>query len=140
MTSSKREWNGLSLNINHADGTPFMRDGLRDCFEYRYLGLDKASKDKYGAHVLRAIPQVPRTDGWHYHEADFQFLYILEGWIVFEYEGHGEEMLRKGTFVLQPPGIRHRALKHSDDLEMLEVCGPAEMGTIQAEDPHGGVS
>jgi hypothetical protein len=31
--------------------------------------------------------------------------------------------------VHQPPGIRHRELGHSDDIEMLEVVMPADFKT-----------
>ena len=34
----------------------------------------------------------------------------------FEYEGQGEITLREGSSVLQPPGIKHREVTHSDDL------------------------
>ena len=130
MNKQVMEWNGQRYNVNHEDGTPFVPDGLRGCFEYRYLGVEEATDGKYGAHVLRAVPGVSRTDGWHYHKLDFHLLYILEGWIKFEYEGQGVKTLRKGSCSLQPPGIRHRALGHSDDLKMLEISSPAEIGTV----------
>jgi hypothetical protein len=37
--------------------------------------------------------------------------------------------------VLQPPGIRHREVTHSDDLELIEVTSPAEFATHSAEAP-----
>jgi len=131
MTTLNKKWDGQYYNANHPDETPFVSDGLRGCFEYRYLGIEEATDGAYGAHVLRAVPGIPREDGWHYHELNFHMLYILQGWIKFEYEGQGVKILRKGSCSLQPPGIRHRALGHSDDLEMLEISSPAEIGTVQ---------
>ena len=64
-----------------------------------------------------------------------QMVYILKGWVVFEYEGEGEVMLRPGSCVLQPPGIRHREIKHSDDLELIEICSPAEFATKSTDAP-----
>ena len=64
-----------------------------------------------------------------------QMVYILQGWVVFEYEGQGEVTLRKGTSVLQPPGIRHREISHSDDLELIEICSPAEFETELVDAP-----
>jgi len=37
--------------------------------------------------------------------------------------------LRAGSCVLQPPGIRHRELRHSDDMELIEITFPAEFDT-----------
>ena len=34
-----------------------------------------------------------------------------------------------GDSVLQPPGIRHRELGHSDDVELLEVVMPGDFET-----------
>jgi hypothetical protein len=30
---------------------------------------------------------------------------------------------------LQPPGIKHREVTHSDDLELIEICSPASFET-----------
>jgi hypothetical protein len=35
--------------------------------------------------------------------------------------------------VHQPPGIRHRELGHSDDLEMLEIVMPADYATQEVD-------
>jgi hypothetical protein len=37
--------------------------------------------------------------------------------------------------VHQPPGIAHRELEHSDDLEMIEITLPAEFETEAASVP-----
>ena len=39
--------------------------------------------------------------------------------------------------VVQPPGIRHAELAHSDDLEMLEVTSPAQFETRVVAGPGG---
>ena len=53
-------------------------------------------------------------------------MYVLKGWIKFNYEGVGDVMLTAGSRVHQPSGLRHTELDHSDDLEMLEIALPAE--------------
>ena len=65
----------------------------------------------------------------HHHEVELQLVYVLQGWIKFEYEGVGEVMLTAGSYVHQPPGIRHTELGHSNDLEMLEIVLPADVAT-----------
>ncbi len=56
-------------------------------------------------------------------------VYVLKGWIEFEYEGVGRVRLRKGSCVYQPPGIRHTELGHSRDIEMIEITMPADFQT-----------
>lgn len=133
MASDTKALNEQTHVVSYADSSPFQSEGLRSCFEYRRFGIKSATNGEYDAFVQRAIPGGKRDDGWHYHELKFHLLYILSGWITFEYEDTGVTTLRAGSCVLQPPGLRHRAIKHSDDFEMLEVCSPAEIGTVAAE-------
>jgi mannose-6-phosphate isomerase-like protein (cupin superfamily) len=65
------------------------------------------------------------STGLHQHLCDFQMFYVLNGWIKFVYEGHGEHTFTKGDCVLQPPAIVHNELDCSDDLEVLEIYSPA---------------
>ena len=125
--------------ISHADGsgdgTPFEGAGLRPFFEYRHLGIKEATNGAYAAHVIRAVPGMESPAAWHTHDLDFQMVYVTKGWVVFEYEGEGEHTLREGSCVLQPPGIRHREVRHSDDLELVEIVSPADFATHDAEAP-----
>ncbi|WP_299738529.1 cupin domain-containing protein [uncultured Roseobacter sp.] len=124
-----RLWKNQAFTIAHADEGKFEGAGLRPFFEYRDLGINAATKGAYGAHVIRAVPGMESPAAWHSHDLDFQMVYIIRGWVVFEYEGTGEHILRAGSCVLQPPGIKHREVRHSDDLELLEVISPAGFDT-----------
>jgi mannose-6-phosphate isomerase-like protein (cupin superfamily) len=62
-------------------------------------------------------------------------VYVLKGWVRFEYEDIGEVELRAGTCVYQPPRIRHREIAHSDDLELVEITSPAEFVTREVPAP-----
>ncbi len=106
--------------------------GLRSIFEYRDLGIESGTGGDYVAHVIRAVG---REDGdqihaWHYHECDFQMVYILKGWATFEYEGAGVRTLRAGDCINQVPGLKHREIECSADLEMLEIVSPADFRTV----------
>ncbi len=132
MNDDVKRLSGQAHVVSHADSSPFLPGGLRSCFEYRHFGVKDATNGKYEAFVQRALPGGERDDGWHYHELDFHLLYILSGWITFEYEDTGITTLRAGSCVLQPSGLRHRAIKHSDDFQMLEsdsnrVCNAISM-------------
>lgn len=130
-----RMWSGQAFSVSHADGGAFARDGLRAFFEYRDLGIAQATGGRFGAHVIRAVPGKESPAAWHRHDLAFQMVYVTCGWVVFEYEGSGEQVLRAGSCVLQPPGIRHRELRHSDDMELIEITAPAEFATADADAP-----
>ncbi len=122
-------WKNQAFTISHADDSAFVGEGLRAFFEYRDLGIRAATQGKFGAHVIRAVPGMESPGEWHSHDLDFQMVYVTKGWVVFEYEGQGEHVLRTGSCVLQPPGIVHREVRHSDDMELIEIISPAAFDT-----------
>jgi quercetin dioxygenase-like cupin family protein len=112
----------------HAKDATFER-GLRSFFEYRDLGIKQATQGRVMAHVIRAAQGQAFSGQPHRHHTQFQMVYVLEGWIEFEYEGQGVVRLEAGSCVHQPPGIRHREVGHSADIEMLEIVLPADFQT-----------
>ena len=64
----------------------------------------------------------------HYHDVDFQMIYVLKGWMKGEYEGQ-EVMMKEGSCWLQPPRIKHTVLDYSPNCEVLEVIVPADFKT-----------
>jgi quercetin dioxygenase-like cupin family protein len=98
----------MKFTVSHADESDFTHDGLRAFFEYRDLGIKEATSGRFNAHVIRARPGEKTPGEWHRHDLDFQMVYVLRGWVRFEYESVGEVLLRLGSCVHQPPGIRHR--------------------------------
>jgi len=121
--------------VSHRSGSKFERRGLRSYFEYRDLGIRRATRGKVVAHVIRARRGKAPHGQWHRHDCRLQFVYVLKGWAEFEYEGVGRVRMRAGTCFYQPPGIRHREIRHSPDLELLEVVAPANFRTRDAVAP-----
>jgi hypothetical protein len=80
----------MKFSIQHAKDKPFAHDGLREYFDYRDLGIFDATDGKAVMHVIRASKGSNATGEWHRHELNFQFVYVLKGWAIFEYEGHGQ--------------------------------------------------
>ncbi len=113
---------------SHARDARFER-GLRSFFEYRDLGIREATQGRVVAHVIRAAQGQDFSGQPHRHQVEFQLVYVLKGWIEFEYEGQGVVRLEAGSCVHQPPGIRHREIGHSEDIEMLEIVLPADFKT-----------
>ena len=72
----------------HARDAEFAR-GLRSFFEYRDLGIKDATGGKVDAHVIRAAAGREFSSQPHLHRTQFQMVYVLRGWIEFEYEGQG---------------------------------------------------
>ena len=115
--------------VSHRAKSKFVRRGLRNYFEYRDLGIRRATRGKVVAHVIRARPGKAPHGQWHRHDCDVQFVYVLKGSAVFEYEGIGRVTMKAGTCFYQPPRIRHRELRHSKDLQMIEFVAPAKFKT-----------
>ena len=112
--------------------------GLREIFEYRDLGIKAASNGDYVAHIVRANgkKQSDEVQQWHYHDCDFQFVQVLNGWATFEYEGEGVKTIKKGDCIFQIPRIKHREIACSEDLEILEIVSPSEFETHMVDAPE----
>jgi mannose-6-phosphate isomerase-like protein (cupin superfamily) len=123
------------FSVSHLEGAKFARRGLRSYFEYRDLGIRRATRGSVVAHVIRARPGKAPHGEWHAHDCRVQFVYVLKGWVLFEYEGVGRVMMKAGSCFYQPPNIRHREIRHSKNLEMIEVVSPARFRTYSSETP-----
>ena len=117
---------------SHAKDAVFTR-GLRAFFDYRDLGIQQATQGRVVAHVIRSAQGADFSGKPHLHETTFQMVYVLKGWIEFDYEGQGKVRLEAGSCAYQPPGLRHQELGHSADLEMLEVVLPADFPTKEVD-------
>lgn len=117
--------------VHHEAARAQWTAGLRKIFEYRDLGIRDGTDGDYVAHVIRANgeDEGEQIHEWHVHDCDFQMVYILRGWVTFEYEGVGQRRLRAGDCINQVPGLKHREVECSADLEMLEIVAPADFGT-----------
>lgn len=113
--------------------------GLREIFDYRDLGVKSATGGDYVAHVIRhnGKEQSDAVQQWHVHDCHFQLVYVLNGWATFDYEGQGRRTIRKGDCILQVPGIKHREVACSQDMELLEIVSPANFETRIVEAPEG---
>jgi hypothetical protein len=119
--------------ISHHRDEDFKADGLRAYAKYRDLGIAEASQGLARAHVIRLIgPCDPaEVSKLHFHDVDFQMVYVLKGWVKTYMEGQGETLMKQGSAWTQPPRIRHLIMDYSDDVELLEVILPAEFKTVE---------
>ena len=109
--------------------------GLRRYAQYRDLGTAKATHGMVRAHVIRFVPpcRPEEVSKRHYHEVDFQMVYVLRGWIKTELDGQGAHVMKAGSCWIQPPRIEHAVLDYSDDCEVLEIVLPADFKTVELE-------
>jgi mannose-6-phosphate isomerase-like protein (cupin superfamily) len=126
----------MQLAVTSAKTPQFVK-GRRDFFKYRDLGVTKATEGWMRAQVTSAITGMTQPTGWHYHVCEGQFVYTLKGWVELEFEDGTVCKLGAGDSVFIPGGMRHNELSTSDDLEILEVSVPADMGTVPVEPPAG---
>ena len=121
------------IAISHHREEDFKADGLRTYAQYRDLGISEASHGLAQAHVIRLIgPCNPaEVSKLHFHDVEFQMVYVLKGWVKTYMEGQGETLMQQGSAWTQPPRIKHLIMDYSDDVELLEVILPAEFKTVE---------
>jgi quercetin dioxygenase-like cupin family protein len=120
---------------SHYNDADFKSDGLRTYAKYRDLGIKAATNGQAIAHVIRFVPPCdPKmVSKNHFHDVDFQMIYVLKGWIKTELEGQGAHTMNAGSAWLQPRKIKHKVLDYSDDCEVLEIVLPGDFKTVELE-------
>jgi len=133
VPAAKRARPKQRIAISHHREEDFKADGLRTYAQYRDLGISEATHGLAQAHVIRLIgPCNPaEVSKLHFHDVEFQMVYVLKGWIKTYLEGQGETLMKEGSAWTQPPRIKHLIMDYSDDVELLEVILPAEFKTVE---------
>ena len=133
VAPTKRSRPKQRIAISHHREEDFKADGLRAYAKYRDLGIAEASSGLARAHVIRLIgPCNPaEVSKLHFHDVEFQMVYVLKGWVKTYMEGQGETMMQQGSAWTQPPRIKHLVMDYSDDVELLEVILPADFKTVE---------
>jgi mannose-6-phosphate isomerase-like protein (cupin superfamily) len=121
------------IAVSHYRDEDFVANGLRRYAHYRDLGIADATHGLAQAHVVRLIgPCNPEeVSKLHFHDVEFQLVYVLKGWVKTYMEGQGETLMKEGSCWTQPPRIKHLILDYADDCELLEVILPAEFKTVE---------
>ena len=131
-TTLERPIEGMKLAISTAKDAQYV-PGRRHFFQYRDLGVTAATQGRMRAQVTSAKSAMDRATGWHYHTCEMQFVYILKGWVDLEFAGGRKARFGAGDSVMIPGGTPHQETLTSEDLELVEVSVPAEMGTVACE-------
>jgi len=131
--AKSRAWPKQRIAVSHHREEDFRDDGLRAYAKYRDLGIADATHGLARAHVIRLMPPCnpAEVSKLHYHDVEFQMVYVLKGWVKTYMDGQGETLMKEGSAWTQPPKIKHMILDYSDDVELLEVILPANFKTVE---------
>lgn len=114
-----------------------MVKGRREFFQYRDFGVSEATKGTMRAQMIVGSKGMSKPTGWHYHVCEAQLVYGVKGWVDLEFETGEKIRLKEGESLMIPGGLRHNETATSDELELLEVSVPADMGTVPCDPPEG---
>jgi len=122
--------------VDHLGPNSFRRgEGPRSFLEYRNFGLEEATGGQVQAQVVRTNGACDSSTGWHYHELDIQFVFVLGGWVKTELEGLGEFHMVRGDAIMVPSRHKHDVTAFSEDFEVFEINVPAEFETVPVDNP-----
>ncbi len=110
---------------------------MRAAFEHRAPGIHEATCGASGAHVVRAVPGQHPEPKWHTRGLAPQIGHARRSRVRFEHGNTDEAELRPGDRARQSPRARRREIAHSDELEPIEIAGPAEFRMVAALDRAG---
>jgi quercetin dioxygenase-like cupin family protein len=127
---------GSTMTLRHAttENAPLV-PGRREFLKYRDLGVTEASGGKLRAQVMQSVTGMNEPTGWHYHECDGQFVYVLKGWVDLEFETGEQLRISEGESLFIPGGMRHNETALAEEVEILELSVPSDMGTVPCEAP-----
>src|SRR3954453_6285867 len=75
----------IKLSVLAKKDSPLVA-GRRKFFRYRDLGVSAATGGKLRAQVMEAITGMTEPTGWHTHQCEAQFVFVLKGWVELEFE------------------------------------------------------
>ena len=126
----------IKLNIATKANSPLV-PGRRKFFRYRDLGVSAATGGKLRAHVMEAVTGMTEPTGWHTHQCEAQFVYVLKGWVELEFEDGTRTRSGPGDAILIPGGMKHNETAAAEEIEILEFSVPGELGTVACDAPKG---
>ena len=126
----------MKLVKSFASQTPYAQ-GRRAFFRYRDLGVEAASGGRMRAYHNTCIAGMTEPTGWHYHDCEMQFVYVMKGRLTIEFEDGTVGTFAAGDSFFIPGGVRHNEIYVSEDKETLEISIPGKIGTVNCERPAG---
>ena len=126
----------MKVVITTADNATYV-PGRRKFFKYRDLGAVAGSGGRMRAFQNASIEDMIESTGWHYHLCEMQFVYVLKGELIIEFEDGTAGHFGAGDSFYLPGGVRHNEVYVSADKDSIEVSVPGVIGTVMCERPAG---
>ena len=109
--------------------------GRRQFLQYFDLGVAEASQGLISTQLTKMRSGMEEETGWHYHDCDFQWLFVTKGWLELQFEDGTMERIPENGLCFIPGGCRHNETATSDDLEFVEIFMPPKPKTVAVESP-----
>ncbi len=103
----------------------------------RDLGLADATSNRFGFRIIKTVDAVVDRIGWRKFSADTRVLYCLKGESEFEFAPGETTRIPTGTCLSIPGGMPFNVLRHSADLEVLDLV-EGSAATIPCDPPAPG--
>jgi hypothetical protein len=110
--------------------------GRRDWVDYRDLGVEEASRGRLSTHLLSLRSGMTEPTGWHIHPCEFQWVYMLDGWMDVQFEDGTSPRVEAGSVLFIPGGWGHNEMRTSDTARGIEIFMPPHPGTVQIDVPE----
>lgn len=115
--------------------------GRRSFFDYFDTGVLEATEGKLNITYVRGHGGEDNilgknATGWHYHDCDWQWTYLVKGEIELLFEDGTREVKKAGCFSFLPGFVKHNEIRMSGDVEGIEITSPGVMGTIPCDVPE----
>jgi quercetin dioxygenase-like cupin family protein len=104
-------------------------------FECRDTGIGAATGGFAGVSVARRIGTPAQQ--WYRHDAEFLFLFLLDGALALRLGEAGEAQLAVGDACVLPASLAYALAECSRELTLLEVSWPATFQTLGQPDGEG---
>lgn len=114
--------------IQRASEAVFETRPHRRTLSFRGLGIADITSGRLTAQIVKASAVSESPQDWHRHDVEVQFFYLIAGEMTIDYDD-GSRTYGAGDLVVHQTGLVHRVARHSADLELLEVTGPAGYNT-----------
>jgi quercetin dioxygenase-like cupin family protein len=118
ILNPERIFNGQNFVRHQANKNRWKKHRLNG-FECQDTKIDKATKGFASVKVIR--PKSDENSLTFEHNAEFLFIFILSGQVLFKPEDKPLENLKEGDSLVIPRGLRCLFSNSSSDLKMLEV-------------------
>jgi hypothetical protein len=118
--------------------------GRRDWVEYRDFGVEEASAGLISTHRVTVNPSEGNGDngdkvkqtGWHYHDCQFQWVWLMEGWVEVQLEDGTSCRHEAGSVVFIPGGYGHNEVAAAERIDLIEIFMPPHPETVPIDVPE----